>query len=109
MSIVARCRDSTKLRNHQRRNLSNHDFVVPQMQQPESGFHRMGLLPSIRFWCLVRGRFGAWTICGGLHLCISQTLIVGATVKAYRDADWWQDDPRSGSAVTDAVTGRRPH
>jgi len=57
-----------------------------------------------RFWCLVRGRFGAWTICGRLRTCASpQTPIPGATVKAF-DADWWQDDPL-GAAVTDA-TGR---
>ena len=57
-----------------------------------------------RFWCLVRGRFGAWTICGRLRTCASpQTPIPGATIRAF-DADWWQDDPL-GSAVTDA-TGR---
>lgn len=57
-----------------------------------------------RFWCLVRGRFGAWTICGRLRTCAApQTPIAGATVRAF-DADWWQDDPL-GSAVTDA-TGR---
>jgi len=58
----------------------------------------------VRFWCLVRGRFGAWTICGRLRTCASpQTPIPGATVKAF-DADWWQDDAL-GTAVTD-TTGR---
>jgi hypothetical protein len=57
-----------------------------------------------RFWCSVRGRFGAWTICGRLRTCASpQTPIAGATVRAF-DADWWQDDPL-GVDVTDA-TGR---
>jgi hypothetical protein len=57
-----------------------------------------------RFWCAVRARFGAWTICGRLRTCASpQTPIPGATVSAF-DADWLQDDPL-GSAVTDA-TGR---
>jgi hypothetical protein len=57
-----------------------------------------------RFWCAVRARFGAWTICGRLRTCAApQTAIAGATVRAF-DADWWQDDPL-GTAVTDA-TGR---
>ena len=77
----------------------------PRWRQRENDF--LGLwdycLPY-RFWCLVRGRFGAWTICGRLRTCASpQTPIPGATVKAF-DADWWQDDPL-GTAVTDA-TGR---
>ena len=79
--------------------------LQPRWRQIESGFVTVWdyCLPS-RFWCLVRGRFGAWTICGRLRTCASpQTPIVGATVKAI-DADWWQDDPL-GSAVTDA-TGR---
>lgn len=54
-----------------------------------------------RYWCLVRGRFGAWTICGRLTTCGRDPLPVpGATVSAF-DADWLQDDPL-GSAVTDA-------
>lgn len=57
-----------------------------------------------RFWCLVRARFGAWTICGRLRTCEApQTPIAGATVRAF-DADWLQDDAL-GDAVTD-VTGR---
>ncbi|MFZ4878217.1 hypothetical protein ACL9RI_24305 [Janthinobacterium sp. Mn2066] len=57
-----------------------------------------------RFWCLVRARFGAWTICGRLRTCEApQTPIAGATVRAF-DADWLQDDAL-GDAVTDA-TGR---
>ncbi len=57
-----------------------------------------------RFWCAIRARFNAWTICGRLRTCAApQTPIAGATVRAF-DADWLQDDSL-GSAVTDA-TGR---
>lgn len=51
-----------------------------------------------RFWCAVRARFGAWTICGRLTTCADHLPIAGATVKAF-DVDWLQDDPL-GSAVT---------
>ena len=54
-----------------------------------------------RFWCLVRARFGAWTICGRLRTCAAPYApIAGATVRAF-DADWLQDDAL-GDAVTDA-------
>lgn len=79
--------------------------LQPRWRQRENDFAAVWdyCLPY-RFWCLVRARFGAWTICGRLRTCASpQTPIVGATVRAF-DADWWQDDPL-GSAVTDA-TGR---
>jgi hypothetical protein len=56
-----------------------------------------------RFWCGIRGRFGAWTICGRLTTCKDPVPIPGATVSAF-DVDWIQDDPL-GSGVTDA-TGR---
>ncbi len=56
-----------------------------------------------RYWCAVRLRFGAWTICGRLTTCEAAVPIAGATVSAF-DADWIQDDPL-GSGVTDA-TGR---
>ena len=79
--------------------------LQPRWRQTDTGFVAVWdyCLPY-RFWCLVRGRFGAWTICGRLRTCASpQTPIAGATVRAF-DADWWQDDPL-GVAVTD-VTGR---
>jgi len=56
-----------------------------------------------RYWCAVRSRFGAWTICGRLTTCEGGLPIPGATVSAF-DTDWTQDDPL-GSGVTDA-TGR---
>jgi hypothetical protein len=54
-----------------------------------------------RYWCGVRTRFGAWTICGRFTTCDRPAFpIPGATVRAF-DADWLQDDPL-GSAVTDS-------
>jgi hypothetical protein len=53
-----------------------------------------------RFWCAVRARFDAWTICGRLTTCKDQVPIPGATVKAF-DVDWLQDDDL-GAGVTDA-------
>jgi len=79
--------------------------LQPRWRQAENNFLAVwDYCVSSRFWCLVRARFGAWTICGRLRTCASpQTAIAGATVRAF-DADWLQDDPL-GSAVTDA-TGR---
>jgi len=54
-----------------------------------------------RLWCLVRARFGAWTICGRLTTCQEGTPIAGAKVSAF-DADWLQDDPLGSPATTDA-------
>ncbi|HMG33973.1 MAG TPA: hypothetical protein VKM94_08550 [Blastocatellia bacterium] len=79
--------------------------LQPRWRQTETGFVTVWdyCIPQ-RFWCLVRARFGAWTICGRLRTCASpQTPISGATIRAF-DADWWQDDPL-GVAITDA-TGR---
>ncbi len=75
----------------------------PRWRQTEKGFVAVwDYCIPYRFWCLMRARFGAWTICGRLRTCASpQTPIAGAIVRAF-DADWLQDDPLGGSAVTDA-------
>jgi hypothetical protein len=52
-----------------------------------------------RYWCGIRGRFGAWTICGYVRLCSNQAPIGGVRVRAF-DVDWLQDDAL-GFAVTD--------
>jgi hypothetical protein len=57
-------------------------------------------VPS-RFWCAIRARFGAWTICGRLTTCTDHYPIAGATVSAF-DVDWLQDDAL-GSSVTDST------
>ena len=54
-----------------------------------------------RYWCAVRARFGAWTICGKVTLCQDKTPVLGVRVRAY-DADWLQDDPL-GDTLTDGA------
>jgi hypothetical protein len=58
-----------------------------------------------RYWCSVRARFGAWTICGQVVVCDTKTPVSGVKVSAF-DVDWLQDDPL-GSAITDASGGFR--
>lgn len=55
---------------------------------------------SHRYWCLVRARFGAWTICGQLTLCKTGAPLGNMRVRAF-DVDWLQDDSL-GAAITDA-------
>ncbi|HYP05441.1 MAG TPA: hypothetical protein VER03_04330 [Bryobacteraceae bacterium] len=55
-----------------------------------------------RFWCYLRGLFGAWTICGKVTTCGDQPKPVSnVTVSAF-DADWFQQDAL-GSATTDGA------
>jgi hypothetical protein len=54
-----------------------------------------------RIWCLIRGLFGAWTICGHVTVCATGRPVPGVRVFAI-DADWLQDDPL-GNAITDAA------
>lgn len=56
-------------------------------------------IPS-RYWCAVRARFGAWTICGRVTICDTKTPVMGVRVYAF-DVDWIQDDPL-GNATTGA-------
>jgi hypothetical protein len=59
-------------------------------------------LPA-RFWCGIRHKLGAWTICGRVLICDAPqpTPIAGVKVSAF-DVDWTQDDPL-GSGITDAT------
>ncbi|MFL6332543.1 MAG: hypothetical protein ACJ754_04280 [Pyrinomonadaceae bacterium] len=61
-------------------------------------------LPA-RYWCLVRGRFRAWTICGKVVLCNQKPLapVPGVRVLAF-DADIIQDD-----ALGSDITGPNGH
>ncbi len=52
-----------------------------------------------RYWCAVRGRFGAWAICGRVVHCATQAPIGNVRVRAF-DVDWLQDDAL-GSGITD--------
>jgi hypothetical protein len=54
-----------------------------------------------KYWCSVRARFGAWTICGRVTGCTTGQPLADVTVMAF-DVDWLQDDPL-GSATTDAA------
>lgn len=54
-----------------------------------------------RYWCGVRRRFGAWTICGKVTVCNTEIPVAGVEVTAF-DADWIQDDA-IGSAITDGA------
>ncbi len=54
-----------------------------------------------RYWCGVRGRFGAWVICGRILHCETRAPIGGVRVRAF-DVDWLQDDAL-GDAVTDGL------
>lgn len=78
--------------------------LQPQWRETENG--RVAAwdycLPQ-RYWCAVRARFDAWTICGRVTVCDTRQAVMGVRVFAF-DADWIQDDPL-GSATTDA-TGR---
>jgi len=55
-----------------------------------------------RFWCGIRQRLGAWTICGQVVACNDdkRTPVAGVTVSAF-DVDWTQDDPL-GPAITNS-------
>jgi hypothetical protein len=74
--------------------------LQPRWRQTEGGFVAAWdyCLPY-RFWCGVRGRFGAWTICGQVVHCETKAPIGGVRVRAF-DVDWLQDDAL-GDAVTD--------
>ncbi|HEY9834045.1 MAG TPA: hypothetical protein V6D26_26065 [Stenomitos sp.] len=56
-------------------------------------------IPS-RYWCAVRARFGAWTICGQVTTCNTKRPVPNVRVFAF-DTDIFEDDSL-GSAVTDA-------
>ena len=74
--------------------------LQPRWRQTGDGFVAVWdyCLPY-RFWCLVRGRFGAWTICGRVTHCATGAPIPNVKVRGF-DVDWLQDDDL-GSAITD--------
>lgn len=74
--------------------------IQPHWRATEAGFIAAFeyCIPA-RYWCHIRGRFGAWTICGHITICDTGASLGGVRVFAF-DRDWLQDDPL-GSAVTD--------
>jgi hypothetical protein len=73
----------------------------PQWRETEGGYVAAWeyCIPS-RFWCAIRRRFGAWTICGHVTVCETKEPVTGVRVLAF-DRDWLQDDPL-GVALTGA-------
>lgn len=55
---------------------------------------------SSRYWCLVRARFGAWTICGQVTTCDDKQIPLPALKVTAFDVDWTQNDAL-GAAWTD--------
>lgn len=60
-------------------------------------------LPA-RLWCLIRGRFGVWAVCGRVTVCENgrdtRIPVPNVRVRAF-DVDWLQDDAL-GHDITDA-------
>jgi hypothetical protein len=74
--------------------------VQPQWRRTETGpVAAWQDCLSARYWCLVRSRFDAWTICGHVDVCKTGLPVAGVKVSAF-DRDWLQDDPL-GTAFTD--------
>jgi hypothetical protein len=74
--------------------------LQPRWRQTEKDFLAVwDYCIPYRFWCWIRGLFGAWTICGRVTHCITKAPIPNVKVRAF-DVDWLQDDDL-GSAITD--------
>lgn len=81
-------------------------LTVVQPQWREVGRDRVAVWDHTipyRTWCGVRGRFGAWVVCGRVRHCETQAPIGGVRVRAF-DVDWLQDD-----ALGDAITAADGH
>jgi len=74
--------------------------LQPQWRESDKGYVAAWeyCIPA-RYWCFIRGRFGAWTICGTVKICDTGAALGGVRVFAL-DRDWLQDDAL-GSAITD--------
>jgi hypothetical protein len=79
--------------------------LQPQWRQAEASTAQNLLVAAwdycipYRYWCAVRARFGAWTICGRVVDCNTQKPVREVKVFAF-DTDIFQDDAL-GSALTD--------
>jgi len=75
--------------------------LQPKWRQVENDFLAAWeyVIPN-RWWCLIRGKFDAWVICGRVVNCKTQEPLKGLRVAAF-DVDWLQDDPL-GSDLTDS-------
>ncbi len=76
--------------------------VQPTWRNTDAGFMAaFEYCVPVRYWCEIRRRFGAWTICGIVVDCKSGAPIAGVKVRAF-DEDWLQDDDL-GSGITDGA------
>jgi hypothetical protein len=103
--IAVYCSTVPRLKSTQRP-LEPLQFSITTLQPlwREIGGHRVAAWDytiPFRYWCGVRGRFGAWTICGRVLHCETKAPIGGVRVRAL-DVDWLQDDAL-GDAVTDGL------
>jgi hypothetical protein len=75
--------------------------LQPMWKQAEAVAYWEYCVPE-RFWCGIRQKLGAWTICGRVLACNDdkRTPVAGVKVSAF-DVDWTQDDPL-GSATRDS-------
>ena len=79
--------------------------VQPLWREREEGlvFGWDYCLPA-RLWCLIRGRFGVWIVCGRVTVCENGRdtglPVSNVKVRAF-DVDWIQDD-EFGSDITDS-------
>lgn len=80
--------------------------LQPLWRETESGFlYGWEYCLPARLWCLIRGRFGVWVICGGITVCDhgrdTHVQVPNVKIRAF-DVDWLQDDAL-GSDITNAT------
>jgi hypothetical protein len=80
--------------------------LQPLWRETESGFlYGWEYCLPARLWCLIRGRFGVWVICGSVTVCDhgrdTHVPVPNVKVRAF-DVDWLQDDAL-GSDITNAT------
>ena len=80
ISIAARCRISSLDRNPRRHCSSRSRRVQPMWRKLEKDFiAAWEYTVPYRYWCSIRGKFGAWTICGHVRHCATGAPIGGVT------------------------------
>ncbi|WP_143307806.1 transthyretin-like family protein [Chitinophaga vietnamensis] len=76
--------------------------LQPQWRNSQDGIAVAAWDYSIakKWWCFIRGLFGAYVICGRIIDCETKQPLAHIKVSAF-DVDWLQDDPL-GSAITNS-------
>lgn len=80
--------------------------LQPLWREREGGlFYAWEYCLPARLWCLIRGRFGVWVVCGRVTVCedgkSTNVPVPSVKVRVF-DVDWLQDDDL-GSDITDAA------